>query len=276
MNYKSFLLILVCLFTAPLLAHEFWLQPQQFLFSAGDEINIRFQVGEKFAGNNWKGSYQKVKDIRLYYVDVTDDLSGALTDDEGDSLQFSMFEEGTAMITFNSINSSIQLNAKEFNAYLEEDGLNGAIEYRKNHNETDSSANELYQRSVKTIVQVGSKKTDVFKAQTNLPLDLIPQSNPYTIGNNQTMNMKVLFMGKPLANVKMKTWQRIAGNISDSSYITNEKGEFSFPVNTAGEWMVSCVHMIRLDNNSDAQWQSYWGSVTWGYTGSAASRLTSR
>ncbi len=276
MNNKSLTIILACLFVVPLLAHEFWLQPKQYLFSAGDEINIRFYVGENFTGNNWKGSRQKVNELKLYYADVTDDLSDALTDDEGDSLQFSMFEEGTAMITFNSTNSSIQLNAKDFNAYLEEDDLTDALEYRKQHNETDSSAKELYQRSVKTIVQVGNTKTDVCKKQTNLPLDIIPLSNPYSIANNQTMNVRVLFMGKPLPNTKMKTWQRIGSKVSDSSFITNEKGEFSFTLNTSGEWMVSCVHMMRLDENANAQWQSYWGTVTWGYTGYAGTRLTSR
>lgn len=279
MNYKSLILILCCLFVVPLLAHEFWLQPQQYLFSAGDEINIRFHVGENFRGNNWKGSRQKVNELKLYYADVTDDLSDALTDDEGDSLQFSIFEEGTAMVTFNSTNSSIQLNAKEFNAYLEEDGLTEALEYRKQHHETDSSAKESYQRSVKTIVQVGNIKTDVYKKQTNLPLDIIPLNNPYALTSDRTMNMRVLFMGKPLANAKMKTWHRVAGKVSDSSFTTNEKGEFNFPLTISGEWMVSCVHMVRLDENANPiaiGWQSYWASVTWGYTGYAGTRLTSR
>ncbi|MFT3846855.1 MAG: DUF4198 domain-containing protein [Lacibacter sp.] len=276
MNYKALTLLLCCLFVVPLLAHEFWLQPQKFLFSAGEEINIRFNVGEHFTGNNWKGSRQKINELKLYYADVTDDLSDALTDDEGDSLQFSIFEEGTVMIAFNSTNSFIQLNAKEFNNYLKEDGLYEADEYRKQHSETDSSAKELYQRSVKTIIQVGNRKTEVYKKQTSLPLDIIPLINPYTISANQKIPVRVLFMGKPLANAKVRTWHRISTEIKDSSFITNEKGETSFSVNANGEWMVSCVHMIRLGNNSDAQWQSYWGSVTWGYTGYAGTRLTSR
>jgi hypothetical protein len=29
--------------------------------------------------------------------------------------------------------------------------------------------------------------------------------------------------------------------------------------------MVSCVKMVRLQNDPQAEWQSYWGSLTWGY-----------
>jgi uncharacterized GH25 family protein len=51
---------------------------------------------------------------------------------------------------------------------------------------------------------------------------------------------------------------------------TDENGEVSFLTETSGEWMVSCVKMIRLENDPKADptaigWQSYWGSCTWGY-----------
>ncbi len=163
MNFKSILLCLLFLTTSPLLAHEFWLEPQQFIFSAGDEINIRFKVGEGFYGNNWEGNRQKVQELKLYFADVVDDLSDGLSEEAGDSLQFSMFNEGTLTLTFNNVNSYIELDAQKFNEYLQEYGLTSAIEYRKAYNETDSAGREFYQRSVKTIVQVGSVKTDVFK-----------------------------------------------------------------------------------------------------------------
>ncbi len=273
---KVFILTIILICVAPILAHEFWLQPQQYLFNAGDEVNIRFKVGEGFVGDNWKGNDERVQELKLYYADVTDNLKTALCSDEGDSIQFSLFEEGTAMITFNSVNSYLELEATKFNDYLQEDGLSSAIEYRKEHNETDSMSREFYQRSVKTIVQVGAKKTDVCKKQTALPLDIIPVSHPYSITNNQMIKVKILFKGQPLANAKMRVWNKMPDAVTDTFFLSDAVGEISFPVTTSGEWMVSSVHMIRLNDDPKAQWQSYWGSLTWGYTGNAHSRLTSR
>jgi hypothetical protein len=42
--------------------------------------------------------------------------------------------------------------------------LTDAIEYRKKHNETDSTGYEFYQRSIKTIFQVGIVKDETYKA----------------------------------------------------------------------------------------------------------------
>ena len=272
LTFFTFLL----LFVLPLLAHEFWLQPQQYIFSRGEEINIRFKVGEGFAGDNWSGNQEKVNELKLYYNDITDDLKHGLGKDIGDSLQISIFEETTAMITFNNVNSFIELEAPKFNEYLLEDGLNSAIDYRKQNNETDSAGREFYQRSVKTIVQVGSKKTDIYKKQTTLPVDIIPLSHPYELTNNQILKVKILYKGQPLANTKIRTWHNLLGTVTDSSFMSNADGEISFPVETNGEWMVSCVHMIRITDNPKAQWQSYWGSVTWGYTGKAVKSDVSR
>jgi len=273
---KVFILTAILTCVVPILAHEFWLQPQQYLFSAGDEVNIRFKVGEGFAGDNWKGNDERVQELKLYYADVTDNLKTALSSDEGDSVQFSLFEEGTAMVIFNSVNSYIELEAPKFNEYLSEDGLTSTIDYRREHNETDSMGHEFYQRSVKTIVQVGTKKTDVCKKQTSLPLDIIPLSHPYSISNNQLMKVKILFKGQPLANAKMRVWNKMPDAVTDTSYLSDANGEISFPVTTGGEWMVSSVHMIHLDADPKATWQSYWGSLTWGYTGKSSTSSRSR
>jgi uncharacterized GH25 family protein len=273
---KPIVLLLFCLLMGPLLAHEFWLEPEIFQYSRGDQINLRFRVGENFSGDNWKGNQDKVQTLRLFYNDVTDDLKNDLTDAAGDSLQFSVFEAGTIMVAFNSTNSFIELEAEKFNAYLEEDGLTEAADFRKQNEEADSAGREYYQRSVKTLIQVGLVKSNVFAQATGLPIDIIPQVNPYVIDSAKTMRFKILFEGSPLVNKKVRSWHRLAGSVTDSILQTNELGEVELPVTAAGEWMLSCVHMIRLTNDPAADWQSYWGSCTWGYTGHIERRDRSR
>jgi uncharacterized GH25 family protein len=277
MKLKSFFLSLLFIAVLPVLAHEFWLEPQQYIFSRGEEINIRFKVGESFGGDNWKGNREKVNFLNLYYGDVVDSsLNQHISEEKGDSLQFSMFEESTVMVVFNNVNTFIELDSKQFLEYLTEDGLTNAIDYRKEHNETDSIGREWYQRSVKTILQVGTNKTDIYKKQTSLPLDIIPLSHPYAVAAKQTMKMKVLFNKQPLPNQKVRVWHKMPGGVTDSSYVSNENGEVTFTVEPKGEWMVSCVNMVRLNNDPKAQWQSYWGSCTWGYTGKNIASLKSR
>jgi uncharacterized GH25 family protein len=268
---KLLLTILFFTLTAILSAHEFWLQPDKFIYKRGEEINIRFNVGENFTGENWTGDTAKVQRLNFYYADVKDDLTPAMGNEKGDSIRLSVFDEGTAMVTFNSKNSFIELDSAKFNAYLLEDGLTEAIKYRKQNKEMDSAGHELYQRSVKTILQVGKVYDTVFKQHTDLPLDIIPQSNPYTLKNKEEVTVKIFFNDQPLTGKLVKVWHRKKNKTIKEEYTTNRNGEISFDVETNGEWMVSCVKMKRLNNDPQlrpvtAGWQSYWGSCTWGYS----------
>lgn len=273
--YKWPLLTIVFLLQA-VTAHEFWLQPQQFHFNRGQQVNIRFRVGEHFEGENWSGNRNRIQQLTLHYGDTKDDLSTQLSTQPGDSLQFSIFEEGTVLVSFQSTNSFIELESEKFKAYLQEDGLQAALDFRNKHNETDSAGKEYYQRSVKTLLQYGTAATQTYRTPTHLPLDLIPLVHPYQLGSDDTMRLRVLFKNQPIAGIKLRTWHRLAGMVTENVWYTNAAGEVRFPFRRAGEWMASCVHVIRLDDDPKAQWQSYWGSITWGYTGKAVQQVRSR
>jgi uncharacterized GH25 family protein len=262
---STFFILSLLTATLVLAANEFWLQPEKFKCKRGETINIRFRVGKNFVGDNWKGNSSRINSLNLYLNDVKDDLTEQLSKQTGDSLQIAMFDEGTAMITFNSRNTFVEMKSENFNKYLKEDGLNNAITDRQRNNENDEAGREFYQRSVKTLIQVGKKTNNTYKQSTELPLDIIPQSNPYLLQNNQPLTARVVFNKKPLVNYDIRVWHRNR-NITQKQYLkTNVKGEVKFKVNTTGKWMISTVKMIALENNPRAEWQSYWGSLTWGY-----------
>lgn len=246
-------------------AREFWLQPDKFIYNYADIVNVKFLIGENFDGINWSGNNEKIQSLHFYYGGVKDNLADGLTDEKGDSLLFRLCHEGTAMLTFNSVNSYIELEAQKFNEYLAEDGLDSAAAYRRQYNETDSTGREYYQRSVKTIIQAGNKKDDTYKQETDLPVDIIPQQNPYALKNGDSLTLKVLFKKKPLANYKIRLWHKNNSELTSENLKSNHKGEVKYKIKTSGEWMISTIAMERLTDDEKADWQSYWGSCTWGY-----------
>jgi len=264
MKKIKFLFVLLGLSTL-FSSHEFWLNPDKFIYNRGEKINIRFFVGENFDGENWNGNNEKIQSLKLYYGGVSDDLSKNINEEKGDSIELTMLDEGTNLVAFNSTNSFIELEATKFNEYLQEDGLYNTIEYRKQNNETDSLGKEFYQRCAKTLIQVGNIKDKTFSVNTDLPVDIIPITNPYTLKNEDSLTVKILFRNFPLANALVKIWHRENDKTEKSGLVSNENGEIKFPVTISGKWMLSVVKMERLENDTQAQWQSYWGSLTWGY-----------
>jgi len=258
------LFTLSTLFTL-LSAHEFWLDPHKFIYKRTEKINIRFWVGENFDGGNWTGNNERIKSLKIYYGGVSDDLTPVVTEAEGDSIEYFMIDEGTNLIAFNSNNAFIELEPGKFNAYLEEDGLLNALEYRKKNNEMGCNGREFYQRCAKTLLQVGKAKDQTFRIATPMPIDIIPSSNPYQLKNKEWLRVKFYYKGSPLPNTLIKTWHRVKNKTVTKNLTTDSEGEIVFPVGTTGKWMISTVKMERLFDNPVSDWQSYWGSLTWGY-----------
>ena len=261
------LLTLFTLFTLYTLlsAHEFWLDPDKFIYKRTEKVNIRFLVGENFDGGNWQGNDGRIKSLKLYYGGVSDDLTRVVTEEEGDSIEYFMIDEGTNLIAFNINNSFIELEPGKFNEYLEEDGLSDALEYRKKNNEMGCNGREFYQRCAKTLLQVGEVKDQTFGIITLMPIDIIPFSNPYHLKNKERLRVKIYYKGSPLPNALIKTWHKVKNKTEKKDLRTDSKGEIVFPVSTTGKWMISTVKMERLIDNPICDWQSYWGSLTWGY-----------
>jgi uncharacterized GH25 family protein len=262
---KLFLIISFLTVISSLSAHEFWLNPDKFLYKQGDKINIRFFVGENFEGENWKGNNEKVQSLMLYYGGVRDDLSKYISKEKGDSIQMVMLDAGTNLVAFNSTNSFIEIEAVKFNEYLAEDGLTNALEFRKQNKEMDSAGREQYQRCAKTLIQVGNKKDNTFSIPTAMKVDIIPLSNPYLIKSGDSLQVKIFFQNNPVSNSQINVWWRTNNQTKKSTLTSNENGEISFPVSATGKWMVSVVQMVRVQDDPKLQWQSYWGSLTWGY-----------
>lgn len=270
---RTTLLLFVSVLSVIAFAHEFWLHPQKFFYSIRQVANIRFLSGENFTGENWMGNKDKVQEL-LHYTPSGNivDLASRLSLNKGDSLQLPLEEEGTHMIIFKSNNSFINLEAQQFNAYLKDDGLSNTVLYRKAHNEEQINGKEYYQRSVKTILQVSGKLTDAATRPTILPLDIIPEENPYSIPvlnskeGTKKVKFRILFNGSPLNNALVKIWYHTSKtHVNMDTARTNKKG-WIITERHSGPYLVSCVHMERNNKDAIADWQSYWASLSFEYS----------
>jgi hypothetical protein len=270
---KTILLLAITAISLFALAHEFWFKPKKFFYSIREIARIHFMVGENFKGEDWTGNKDKVQQL-LHYTpsDNVVDVSSKLSSNKGDSLQLPLQEEGTHMVVFNSTNSFISLEADKFNAYLKEDGLDEIAGYRKKNNEENNKGTEHYQRSIKTLLQVGYKITEACTKATVLPLDIIPEKNPYDVPVLRSssapvkVRFRVLFHSNPLAGALVKVWYHQPGKpVQMDSLRTDKRGWFTTERHP-GPYMVSCVHMEHTPGDKEAEWQSYWGSLSFEYS----------
>lgn len=253
-------------------AHEFWLLPQIFNYQAGQKVYVRFQVGENFTGENWHGDKDKMNLLSATSNNYQFNLLPSMGTTAGDSVRLdTIIYPGNYTITYHGKNSYIELEAKKFNAYLEEEGLLEALRYRKLAGQDTAVGRENYQRCAKTLIRIKSRmgksdylKTSFYVAPTDLPIDIVPLDNPYNLKQPGLISFNVYFQNRLLRTGKVMLWQRLNGKTTQT-VLDVEAGIVKANINPAGTWMISLVRMIQDPVKGSGYWQSYWGSLTWGY-----------
>jgi hypothetical protein len=264
----SFLLLSI----TPGIAHEFWLLPQVFSYQVGQKVYLRFQVGEDYTGENWQGNRDKVNMLRATSNNYQIDLVPVMGTASGDSVRLdTIIYPGNYTITYYGKNSYIELEAKKFNAYLEDEGLLEALRFRTLAGQDTTTGRENYQRCAKTLIRIKSRmgksdylKTSFYVAPTGLPLDFVPLDNPYNLKQPGMIAFNVYFQNKLLRSGKVWLWQKLNGK-TKKTLIDIESGVAKAMIEPAGTWMISLVKMIQDPVKGMGYWQSYWGSLTWGY-----------
>ena len=108
--------------------------------------------------------------------------------------------------------------------------------------------------------------TATFGQKLGTPLEILPITNPYSLKLGERMSVKVLQNGVPAANVLVKVWNKSSSRPTRLQNLrTNMKGNLSFPLEAKGAWMVSLVRMMPATDQTKADWQSYWASLTFGF-----------
>lgn len=114
-------------------------------------------------------------------------------------LTFNTGEAGTYVVGVSTKAKNIALPAKEFNSYLEHDGVLDMLEQRTKDGLLDQDAVERYEKHIKAIYQVGDIKTKDWSTVLGYPLEFVPQANPYEKYSGEKLEVQLLADGKPLS-----------------------------------------------------------------------------
>ncbi len=257
------LILAIIISSSTLFAHEFWLMPNKFKVKIKEQIALTFYVGEDFMGELWKRKKDKTLKLTHFTGQKQIDLTELSIKSDTNDIPLKFDNEGTHVLALETKNSFIALEANKFNDYLKDDGIDNIYALREKKGELNKPSKEFYRRCAKTLIQVGAKSGNTFKKNTGMPLEIIPMQNPYFSKIGDKMTVKVLFEGKPLSDKMIVTWNKTATTKTRQQKLrTNSNGLMTFSLDQKGQWMVSTVHMIPVENNPEGDYQSYWGNLT--------------
>ncbi|MDF1607786.1 DUF4198 domain-containing protein [Hoeflea sp. YIM 152468] len=247
---------------SPVQAHEFWLEPQAFSVAADFPIKADIRVGQDFKGDAFPFIPARFSAFKHHDRLGESEVTG--TTGDLPALQLVPRTEGLNIVTYVSVAERIRFRDWEkFAAYLDYEGLNRIAAHHDVRGLPRDDIRELYTRCAKTLVSVGGETGDLDRA-TGMRLELVADERPQALAPGAQMGFTLLWDGQPLADTQVALFHR--GKTGDDATRTLARTDASglarFTLAAEGTYLAASVHMTEAPAGRNADWQSYWASLT--------------
>jgi len=261
----------VCSRASQVTAHDFWLQPSEYWISPDALTPMTLQVGH--------GPYRQRSPIparritrfqaigsKRAVIDLHERLRLGQPAEDGD---FRIRTPGAYVLVLQTDDhAQTHLPSIRFNDYIAVEGLTPALEQRARLHQMDADGSERYSRCAKSIVQVGPQgagSQEQVSKPVGLPLEIVPEANPYGAPRSASLPVRVFYANRPLAGALVKLT-----NLKDDAtpfevHLTDQDGRASFTMPTSGAWLLNVIWTKALPPSDEADFETVFSSLSFGF-----------
>nr|HRC88041.1 DUF4198 domain-containing protein [Thermoanaerobaculia bacterium] len=167
---------------------------------------------------------------------------------------------GLETLLYQSNQARSELPADRFERYLAEKGLDSIVAARQAAGQSDRPGRELYSRCLKALLAVAGHAPAEDRPH-GLPLELVARGPLASSRPGREIPLELLFHGKPLGDAHVE-WVRLDGSGERVRARTDARGRVVAKLASPGPWLVTAVVMVPAAPGSDADWESFWASLT--------------
>ena len=252
-------------------AHDFWVQPAEYWLRPKVASSVTLQVGH--------GPYRQRSPIPIGRITrfeaigpdgTASDLRGALhLGSKADDGTLTFAKPGAYVVVLETDNrAQSHLPAIRFNDYLKVEGLTPALEQRERLHQPDRDGSENYSRRAKSIIQVEPIEANSPNRVTQplgLPLEIVPDVNPYAQPQSRTLPVRVIYEGQPLegALVKLTHLEDDANPVE--MHLTDRMGRAIFVMPTQGSWLLNVIWTQPLPRSRETDFETMFSSLSFGF-----------
>ncbi len=243
-------------------AHDFWLEPASFRPAPGERVAVHLRVGDAFPGEPVPRMPARIERFALVGEAGEREVVGlGGSDPAGLAVAAG---PGLHSIVYDSNHARITLDGESFERHLAEQGLERVSALRRERGQSAAAATEIFSRCAKALLAVagadGSVPAGGHDRRLGLPLELVPEADPYALRDGGRLPVALLFHGEPVAGAWVEARSkertlRVSGR-------TDAAGRVTFELPGGGFWLVKAVHMAAAPAGSGADWESWWASLT--------------
>jgi len=255
--------VLLALFVSalPLSAHDHWIEPTRFRALPGERIDLTLCVG-------YPSQFEaQIRDPRRIVAFQSLGPNGARpmpgVDGKSPAGIFRTNDAGLYWLTYQSNDAFVEIASEKYAQYLKDEGLEDVLREREQRGESALPGRDSYARFDKALVRIGDAPADGFDRVLGLPIELVPETNPFTWERNQELVVRLELDGQPRAGQQVKL-MHLAVPFTILLARTDEQGRARFTPELAGAWVASTVHQRRAtpEQKLEGDWQGRWASLS--------------
>lgn len=267
---------------ATLSAHDFWLIPNAFTFAPGAVLEVRGQTSSSFPTSEGAVTPDRVADARIVDASGSTPLHDLSVSEQSLLIRQPVRSPGQKIVAVTTMPRSVRESADGFRNYLVVEGAPEALErYQREGKLPTDSITRRYAKYAKTMVEVGRDGPRAFQQVVGHPLEFVPLSDPAALSAGDTLRIRLLYQGQPLAGIKVHAsgvpadaglTQAAADLAHEVTVQTDAQGIVRIPIGRDGLWNARTLHIVPAPAGSGADWDTHWVSFVFNAGGSAASR----
>lgn len=152
----------------------------------------------------------------------------------------------------------IKLGSNIFDPYIEGEGLKHVMHARAQKSES-VDGRELYSRYAKLVKGRGA--LDVL----GHTLEIVLEKDPAELNAGESLPIRVLFRGKPLADAQVAA-AYAGANLKGHKYPvvarTDAEGRAALKLDRPGLWYARLIHMVPAVDDPEVDWRSFFATLT--------------
>ncbi len=255
-------------------AHDFWVQPRDFVAEPGATVPVTIEVGHGPARQRWSAPIDRITTFAAVGPNGTRDIRTALRPAGGPSdadIGFSV--PGSYIVVLETSRAESILPAIRFNDYVKAEGIAPAIAARAATGTTEAPGREFYSRRAKALIRIGdgAAPQPQVTRPVGLTLEIVPGVDPTAPAFAMSLPVTVLYAGRPLAGAFVKLTNLDFDGRPVATHVTDAGGHATFAIPFKGLWQMNVV-WTRPIKDPKADFDTVFSSLTFGEVRTAAGR----
>jgi len=244
-----------------------WIEPTSFSVDLGRVLGVKLRVGDDFHGEPIPRTESTIDRFLVADANGTREVVGREGADPAGLLRVTAM--GLMVVGYQSKPNPVTLSGPKFTSYLKEQALDAVLAARLARGQTEAEAREVFTRCAKALVAGGAGAAGSRTGAGGRPgdralgftLELVAEATPPSLRPGQDFPVKLLYQGRPMAGTRVvavnqrSPFDRVTGT-------TDTGGRVRLRLPKSGTWTVKAVHMVPAPAGSNADWSSYWASLT--------------